>query len=71
MNKNKRYKRKRKPTESLETVSNQTICESIMFLVNELASRGVRIYDFDNKDKYIQDIMCLDKTYFLAAKEDT
>lgn len=48
-----------------------TMCQSIQLLINELYNRGYPVYDFDNKDKYVQGIQIIkDKVYFLAAKED-
>lgn len=62
-----------------ETVSEQpdfsavplaTICQSIQLLINELRSRGIPVYDFDHKDKALQQIQILHgKVFFLAAKE--
>lgn len=48
-----------------------TMCQSIQLLINELYSRGYPVFDFDNKDKFIQGIQIIQgKVYFLAAKED-
>lgn len=47
-----------------------TVCQSIQLLINELQRRGVPVYDWDNKDKYVQGIQIIQgKVYFLAAKE--
>lgn len=47
-----------------------TMCQSIQLLINELYNRGYPVYDFDNKEKYVQGIHIIkDKVYFLAAKE--
>lgn len=47
-----------------------TICESIQLLVQELYKRGYPVYDFDNKEKYVQGIRIIkNKVYFLAAEE--
>ena len=47
-----------------------TMCQSIQLLINELYSRGVKVYDFDNKDKYVQQVQIIQgKVFFLAAKE--
>lgn len=47
-----------------------TICQSIQLLINELYSRGVKVYDFDNKDKYVHQVQIIQgKVFFLAAKE--
>lgn len=47
-----------------------TMCQSIQLLINELYRRGCPVYDFDNKDKFIQGIQIIQgKVYFLAAKE--
>lgn len=49
-----------------------TMCQSIQLLINELYRRGFPVYDFDNKDKFIQGIQIIQgKVYFLAAKEDS
>lgn len=49
-----------------------TMCQSIQLLINELYERGYPVYDFDNKDKFIQGIQIIQgKVYFLAAKEVT
>ena len=48
-----------------------TVCQSIQLLINELQRRGFPVYDFDNKDKFVQGIQIIQgKVYFLAAKED-
>lgn len=48
-----------------------TMCQSIQLLINELYGRGIKIYDFDNKDKCVQQIQIIQgNVYFLAAKED-
>lgn len=40
-------------------------------LIDELKDRGIRIYDFDNKDKAVEQIQIIrEKVYFLAAKEE-
>lgn len=47
-----------------------TMCQSIQLLVNELYERGYPIYDFDQKDRSLQQIQIIQgKVYFLAAKE--
>lgn len=54
------------------TVPLATMCQSIQLLINELHRRGCPVYDFDNKDKFIQGIQIIQgKVYFLAAKEDS
>ena len=46
-----------------------TMCQSIQLLINELYKRGYPLYDFDNKEKYIQGIYIIrGKVYFLAAE---
>lgn len=46
-----------------------TMCQSIQLLINELYQRGYPVYDFDNKDKFIQGIQIIKgKVFFLAAK---
>lgn len=47
-----------------------TMCQSIQILIDELLRRGYPVYDFDNKQKYVQGIQIIQgKVYFLAAKE--
>ncbi len=46
-----------------------TMCQSIQLLINELYNRGYPVYDFDNKQKCIQQIQIIqNKVYFLAAE---
>lgn len=48
-----------------------TMCQSIQLLINELCRRGIRVYDFDNKNKCVEQIQIIQgKVYFLAAEED-
>lgn len=48
-----------------------TMCQSIQLLINELYKRGFPVYDFDNKDKYVQGIQIIQgKVFFLAAKKE-
>lgn len=48
-----------------------TLCQSIQLLILELYSRGYPVYDFDNKQKFVQGIQIIqNKVYFLAAEED-
>ena len=48
-----------------------TVCRSIQLLIDELKDRGIRIYDFDNKDKAVEQIQIIrEKVYFLAAQEE-
>lgn len=47
------------------------MCESIQMLMDNLASRGILIRDFDNKDKVVKRVgMIGGKVYFLAVKEE-
>ena len=49
-----------------------TMCQSIQLLINELYRRGFPVYDFDNKDKFVQGIHIIQgKVYFLVAEEDS
>ena len=49
-----------------------TMCQSIQLLINELYRRGYSVYDFDNKEKYVQGLQIIQgKVYFLAAKEES
>ena len=52
-------------------VPNGTLCQSIMMLVKELRKRGYPMFDFDSKNRSLQQIQILgDKIYFLAAEEE-
>ena len=54
-----------KPKNSFADATNQTLLESIGLLIEELQKRGQRVYDFDNKEKYLQGFKILnDKIYF-------
>lgn len=47
-----------------------TMCQGIQLLINELNNRGIGIRDFDNKDKYVQQVQIIrGQVYFLAAEE--
>lgn len=47
-----------------------TMCQSIQLLINELYKRGYPVYDFDNKNKFVQGVQIIQgKVYFLAAEE--
>lgn len=49
-----------------------TVCQSIQLLINELWSRGYPVYDFDNKQKYVQGIQIIQgKVFFLAAEGES
>ena len=49
-----------------------TLCQSIQLLINELYSRGYPLYDFDDKEKFVQGIQIIrGDVYFLAAKEES
>lgn len=49
-----------------------TVCQSIQLLINELYRRGFKVYDFDNKKKFVQQVRIIrGKVYFLAAEEVT
>lgn len=51
-------------------VPSATVCQSIQLLINELCRRGIRVYDFDNKNKCVEQIQIIQgKVYFLAAEE--
>lgn len=56
---------------ALKLIPTSLICESIMFLVEELRRRGQPIYDWDDKTKSLQAIRIYDKIYFFAVKEET
>lgn len=47
-----------------------TVCQSIQLLINELYRRGFKVYDFDNKKKFVQGVKIIrGNVYFLAAEE--
>lgn len=47
-----------------------TMCNSIQLLINELYQRGYPVYDFDNKNKFVQGIQIIQgKVCFLVAEE--
>lgn len=55
----------------IKATPNAQLCEGILYLVKELKSRGFPLYDFDHKEKSLQQIQIIgDRIYFLAAKED-
>lgn len=80
MNKNKRFFKGpiQKPKTivgdagtSFSNVPISTLCASIELLINNLRERGCPVYDFDNKDKTVQQIRFIGgKVYFLATRED-
>lgn len=52
-------------------VPNGTLCQSIQMLINELRDRGYPMYDYDHKERSLQQIQILgDRIYFLAAPEE-
>ena len=52
------------------SVPTATICQSINLLIEELRSRGIAVYDFDNKDKVVHGIQIIKgNAYFMATKE--
>lgn len=54
----------------IEQSSLKEVCEGIQFLLNDLKRRGYPVYDFDSKDKVVQEIKIIgDKVYFLAGRE--
>ena len=62
-----------KPAEAepdFNSVPIPTMCQSIQMLIDNMASRGFPVYDFDNKDKTVKQVgMIGNKVYFLATKE--
>lgn len=57
-------------TTDFNSVPTETICQSIQLLINELHRRGVRLYDFDNKNRHIFQIQIMQgKIYFLMEEE--
>lgn len=58
-------------TPDFSSVPLVTMCQSIQLLINELKNRGFSIYDFENKEKSLQQIQIIgEKIYFLAAEEE-
>ena len=54
-----------------DSVPVTTICQSIQMLIDNLASRGYPVFDWDSKDKSVKQIGFIGgKVYFLATKED-
>lgn len=54
-----------------DSVPVTTMCQSIQMLIDNLASRGYPVFDWDNKDKSVKQIGFIGgKVYFLATKED-
>jgi len=51
-------------------VDTATICQSIMLLVNELGSRNMKIFDWDNKRRSLKDIKFFGTKIFFYATED-
>ena len=52
-------------------VPNGTLCQSMQLLLDELRSRGLAVYDFDHKERSLQQFQIVgDKIYFLAAPEE-
>lgn len=52
-------------------VQNGTLCQSIQLLLDELRARGFPMYDFDHKERSLQQIQIIgSRIYFLAAPEE-
>lgn len=52
-------------------VPNGTLCQSIQLLLDELRERGFPMYDFDHKERSLQQIQIIGgRIYFLAAPEE-
>ena len=52
-------------------VTNEKLCQGIVYILNELRSRGYRVCDFDHKDRSLQQIQIMgENIYFLAAPEE-
>lgn len=63
-----------KPTEApnFDSVPIPILCQSIQMIMENMASRGFPVRDFDNKDKVVKQVgMIGGKVYFLATKEDS
>lgn len=58
------------PGETKE-IDNGSLCQGIMYAVNQLRERGYPLIDFDHKDRSLQQIQILgDKIFFYAAPEE-
>ena len=59
---------------NFDSVPIPILCQSIQMIMENLASRGFPVRDFDNKDKTVKQVkqvgMIGGKVYFLATKED-
>ena len=68
-NKNNPFKQTDAP--NFDAVPIPILCHSIQMIMDNMASRGFPIKDFDNKDKTVKQVgMIGGKVYFLATKED-
>ena len=57
---------------NFDSVPIPTLCQSIQMIMDNMASRGFPVRDFDHKDKVVKQVgMIGGKVYFLATKEET
>lgn len=48
-----------------------TICQSINLLIDEIRGRGIKICDYDDKERSVMGVQIIrGNVYFLAAKEE-
>ncbi len=63
--------RQEEATPDFSDVTNEKLCQGIVYILNELRSRGYRVYDFDHKERSLQQIQIMgENIYFLAAPEE-
>lgn len=59
------------PPTDFNAVPIPILCQSIQMIMDNMASRGFPVRDFDNKDKTVKQVgMIGGKVYFLATKEE-
>lgn len=70
--KNNQYRpRANADTPNFDAVPIPTLCQSIQMIMDNMASRGFLVRDFDHKDKVVKQVgMIGGKVYFLTAEED-
>lgn len=57
---------------NFDAVPIPTLCQSIQMIMDNMASRGFLVRDFDHKDKVVKQVgMIGGKVYFLATKEES
>ena len=67
-NKTNQFKQTEVPL--FDSVPIPVLCNSIQMIMDNMASRGFPIRDFDNKDKTVKQVRMIGgRVYFLATKE--